>query len=109
MQAPGIRRFLTGRLGRRHQPWFAILIDGDERKRPLRNLVLRLIGPAAPPSFDSNCQRRTAYSQNVGIKTDFIPDKDRLMKNHTIDSHSDGATARTTHCCVAPSHIHLRH
>ncbi len=36
------------------------------------------------------------------IKTDFIPDKDRLMKNYAIDRHSDTAAARTTHGCVTP-------
>jgi hypothetical protein len=70
---------------------------------------LDLISPAAPPRLNSNCHRCFANSQNAGVKTDFIPDKDWFMKYHAINGYSDTAPARATDCSVSPGKIHLRH
>jgi hypothetical protein len=93
----------------RHQSRFSILVRGYECKCCLRNFAPGLAGPASPPSLNSDCHRCSADSQNAGVETDFIPNKNRSMKNHSVYGNSRATAATPPACGICPGKIHLRH
>jgi hypothetical protein len=105
----GIARFLIWPLLRRHRPGFSIRVGSHEGKYCLRNLVPHLIGPASPPGLHSDRHRCSAHFHNVGVKADFIPDENRLMKNHSVHGNSRATATASAACGVCRGEVHLRH
>jgi hypothetical protein len=92
-----------------HQSRFSILVGGDEGKYCLCNLVPYLIGPASPPGLHSDRHRCSTDFHNMGVKTDFIPDENRLMKNHSVHGNSCATAATPAASGICRRKVHLRH
>jgi hypothetical protein len=99
-----IRSLLWG-----HQSRFSILVGGYESKYRLSNLAPGLSGSASPPGLHSDSHRCPANFYHVGVKTNFIPNKNRSMKNHSIHSNRRAPAPAPPARSVCPSEVHLRH
>ena len=96
-------------LFRGHWSRFSIVVGRDERKDSFRHLAPGDFGPASPPGLHSDRHRCSAHFHNVGVKADFIPDENRLMKNHSVHGNSRATATASAACGVCRGEVHLRH
>jgi hypothetical protein len=103
------RVFLVRSSLRRNRSRFSILVGSDKGKCGLRNLVPHLIGPASPPGLHPDCHRGSADFHYIGVKTDFVPDEYRLVKDHSVHGHRRATAATPAAGSVCPGKVHLGH
>jgi hypothetical protein len=99
----------TSPLFRGHWSRFSIVVGRDERKDSFRHLVSGDFGPASPPGVYTDRHRRSADSQYLAIETDFIPHKNRFMKNHSVHGNGRATAAASPTGGISRGKIHLRH